>query len=364
AQTDTYIVIGTAANGCIASDTMELIVHPLPIISINVVDSILCAGEQALLWGSGAVTYIWDNNVIDNVPFVPTETDNYVVIGYDQFGCTDTADITVVVNPMPNVLFSSDMNFGGCLPFSPTFTDLTGANGNGPTSASVMWYFGNGASSNQLISVTNIYDSYGCYDVTLVSTTAEACTDSLTLQDFVCVNELVASFTPDPLSQPISNPVFEFTNTSVNATEFQWFFGDGTESDFVSTNHTYDSVGCYQVVLVASAQDGCTDTTVQVVCVKDELIIYVPNSFTPDGDRLNDIFLPILTAGYRPGTYEFAIYNRWGERFFYTEDVDQGWDGTFKGNEVQVGTYTYTIKFKSSMDNNVYTYNGHVNLIR
>jgi gliding motility-associated-like protein len=132
----------------------------------------------------------------------------------------------------------------------------------------------------------------------------------------------------------------------------------------VSTNHTYDSIGCYQVVLVASAQDGCTDTTVQVVCVKDEVIIYVPNTFTPDGDGLNDIFLPILTAGYRPGTYEFAIYNRWGERFFYTEDVDQGWDGTFKGNEVQVGTYTYTIKFKSSMDNNVYTYNGHVNLIR
>jgi gliding motility-associated-like protein len=364
AQTDTYIVIGTAANGCIASDTMELIVHPLPIVSINVVDSILCAGEQALLWGSGAVTYVWDNNVIDNVPFTPNATDTYTMIGYDQFGCTDTASITVVVNPMPNVLFSSDMNFGGCLPFSPTFTDQTGANGNGPTSASVMWYFGNGASSNQLGSVTNIYDSYGCYDVTLVSTTAEACTDSLTLQDFVCVNELVASFTPDPLSQPISNPVFEFTNTSVNATEFQWFFGDGTESDFVSTNHTYDSIGCYQVILVASAQDGCTDTAVQVVCVKDELIIYVPNTFTPDGDGLNDIFLPILTSGYRPGTYEFAIYNRWGERFFYTEDVDQGWDGTFKGNEVQVGTYTYTIKFKSSMDNNVYTFNGHVNLIR
>jgi gliding motility-associated-like protein len=364
AQTDTYIVIGTAANGCIASDTMELIVHPLPIVSINVVDSILCAGEQALLWGSGALTYVWDNNITDNVPFIPTETDIYTMIGYDQFGCTDTASITVVVNPMPNVLFSSDMNFGGCLPFSPTFTDLTGANGNGPTSASVMWYFGNGASSNQLGSETNIYDSYGCFDVTLVSTTAEACTDSLTLQDYVCVNELVASFTPDPLSQPISNPVFEFTNTSVNATEFQWFFGDGTESDFVSTKHTYDSIGCYQVVLVVSAQDGCTDTAVQVVCVKDELLIYVPNTFTPDGDGLNDIFLPVLTAGYRPGTYEFAIYNRWGERFFYTEDVDQGWDGTFKGNEVQVGTYTYTIKFKSSMDNNVYTFNGHVNLIR
>jgi gliding motility-associated-like protein len=364
-QTNTYVVIATdISNGCISSDTMELVVHPLPIVTANTLDSVLCDGEQALLWGEGAMTYVWNNGITDSVWFTPTVSDTYTVIGYDQYGCTDTVDISMVVNPLPQVLFSTDMTYGGCLPFSPTFTDLTGANGNGPTSASVTWYFGNNTSSNQLGSVTNIFDNYGCYDVTLISTTPEGCTDSLTQQNFVCVNEIIASFNPDVTEQLISNPTFEFTNTSVNATSYQWFFGDGTESDFVNTIHTYDSIGYYQVVLVAYAQDGCTDTAVVVVKVNDQLIIYVPNAFTPDGDRLNDVFLPILTAGYQPGTYEFAIYNRWGERFFYTENVDEGWDGTYMGNDVQIGTYTYSIKFKDSMSNKVYTYNGRVSLIR
>jgi gliding motility-associated-like protein len=364
-ETNTYVVIATdILNGCISSDTMELVVHPLPIVTANTLDSVLCDGEQAILWGEGATTYVWNNGITDSVWFTPTVSDIYTVIGYDQYGCTDTVDISMVVNPLPQVLFSTDMTYGGCLPFSPTFTDLTGANGNGPTSDSVTWYFGNNTSSHQLGSVTNMFDEYGCYDVTLVSTTAEGCTDSLTQQNYVCVNEIIASFEPDVTEQLISNPTFEFQNTSVNATSYQWFFGDGTESDFVNTIHTYDSIGYYQVVLVAYAQDGCTDTAVVVVKVNDQLIIYVPNAFTPDGDRLNDVFLPILTAGYKPGTYEFAIYNRWGERIFYTEDENEGWDGTYLGNDVQIGTYTYSIKFKDSMSNKVYTFNGRVSLIR
>ncbi len=132
----------------------------------------------------------------------------------------------------------------------------------------------------------------------------------------------------------------------------------------MSSNHCYDSIGCYQVTLVAYTQDGCTDSIVQVVCVKDQLIIYVPNAFTPDGDGLNEVFLPILTAGYKPGSYELNIYNRWGERIFSTKDENEGWDGTYRGNPSQIGTYTYTIRLKDSMNNKVYTFDGRVSLIR
>jgi gliding motility-associated-like protein len=365
-QTNTYVVIGTdVQNGCIASDTMELVVNPLPVVTISTPDSILCAGETAVLTANGAVNYQWTNGPSTQVySFIPTVTADYEVVGYDINGCTDTADITVIVNPLPIPLFSSDMNFGGCLPFSPTFTDQTGVNGNGPASASVLWDFGNGSTSNQTGSVMNIYDNYGCYDITLTSTTSEGCSATLTQQDYVCVNEIIASFTPDVTEQLISDPCFEFTNNSVNATSFQWFFGDGEESDFVSTNHCFDSIGCYPVTLVAYTQDGCTDSVVQVVCIKDQLIIYVPNAFTPDGDGLNEVFLPILTAGYKPGTYELNIYNRWGERIFSTQEENTGWDGTYLGNQVQIGTYTYTIKLKDSMSNKVYTFDGRISLIR
>jgi PKD repeat protein len=125
------------------------------VISAFASDDFICAGESTLVWGEGADTYVWDFSVIDSVEFVPSMTETYTVVGFDINGCTDTTDIEVIVNPLPDVLFSTDMTFGGCLPFEPTFTDLTA----GPESNSVMWYFGNGATSTQLGSVLNTYDS-------------------------------------------------------------------------------------------------------------------------------------------------------------------------------------------------------------
>ena len=365
-ETNTYVVIGTdIQNGCIASDTMVLVVNPLPIVTISTPDSILCAGETAILTANGALTYQWTNGPSTQVyTFTPNTTADYEVIGYDINGCKDTATITVVVNPLPIPLFSTDMSFGGCLPFCPTLTDLTGANQNGPVSSSVIWEFSNNTISTEMGTTNPCFDDYGCYDVSLTSTTVDGCSATLTQQSYLCVNEIIASFESDVKEKLISDPCFEFTNNSVNATSYQWFFGDGEESDFVSTNHCFDSIGCYPVTLVAYAQDGCTDSVVQLVCVKDQLIIYVPNAFTPDVDVLNEVFLPILTAGYKPGTYQFEIYNRWGERIFSTEDKDEGWDGTYLGNNAQIGTYTYTIRFKDSQTNKVYNYAGRVTLIR
>jgi gliding motility-associated-like protein len=366
-QTNTYVVIGTdIQNGCIASDTMELVVNPLPVVTITTPDAILCAGETAELTANGAFNYQWTDGPATQVyTFAPIETDDYQVVGYDINGCTDTADITVIVNPMPIPLFSTDMFFGGCLPFSPTFTDQTGANNNGPAPASVVWDFGNGASSSQMGSVVNIYDNYGCYDISLTATTAEGCTATLTQQDYVCVNEIIASFEPNTYEQPITNPVFEFANTSQNATSYEWSFGDNTYTNFINTNHTYNEYGVYQVMLVAFAQDGCSDTAYQVITVKDVVIIYIPNTFTPNDDGLNDLFIPQLTAGFdRNDGYEFNIYNRWGEIIFQSTQALEGWDGTFNGSPVQNGTYIWTIRFKDSMSNKIYDYNGHVNVVR
>ena len=365
-ETNEYVVIGTAANGCIESDTVEVVVNPLPVISAFASDDFICAGESTLVWGEGADTYVWDFSVIDSVEFVPSMTETYTVVGFDINGCTDTTDIDVIVNPLPDVLFSTDMTFGGCLPFEPTFTDLTA----GPESNSVMWYFGNGATSTQLGSVLNTYDSYGCYDVTLVSTTAEGCTDSLTQQNFVCVNEVNAEFQPDVYEQSVVNPIFEFTNNSTNATSFEWFFGDGSESDFVNTTHFYNDYGNYVVSLVATAQDGCTDTAYVAITVIDEVLFYVPNSFTPNGDGKNEVFIPVLTAGYdRERGYEFRVYNRWGEQVFFSDVPGEGWDGSYIDptgaiKTVQNGSYIWYVKFKDSMNNEIYDFNGHVNVIK
>jgi gliding motility-associated-like protein len=370
-ESGTYIVIGTSiTTQCRSTDTMNLIVNSLPTVTISSPDTVLCAGETTTLTASGAINYQWTNGpATSDYTLTPISSELYEVVGYDQNNCTDTADINVIVNPMPVPIFSSDINFGGCLPFCPVLTDETA----GPPSASVVWDFGNGITSTQMGTVTMCFDEYGCYDVTLTSTTAEGCTASSTQQDYLCVNEIKADFYTDPFSatQSILNPEFTFENNSQNATSFEWYFGDGiappsaAQSILENPYYTYDDAGFYIVTLVASAQDGCSDTVRKQITVVDELVIHVPNSFTPDGDELNELFIPVLSSGYdRKSGYLFNIYNRWGEIIFTSDQVGDGWDGTFEGAPVPIGTYVWTIQVKDSMSNRISNFNGHVNLIR
>lgn len=361
--TNDYIVTAVSLNGCVERDTVTVIVNPLPIVTAHASDTSLCAGQPLVLWGQGAFTYEWDNNVVDSVSFTATDSLTYTVIGTDVNGCKDTTSITIDVNPIPVVLWTADMQNGGCLPFSPTFTNLST-----PSNGTAVWNFGNGVTfvdSTQQGTVLNIYDNYGCYPVTLTVTSPEGCVNSLTQQDYVCVTQVVADFTPSAFELPIADANFCFTNSSINGATFQWNFGDGNGSDLVHPCNTYDDWGTYTVCLVAIAQDGCSDTACQTIRVRDQVLLYVPNTFTPEGNDMNEIFIPVLTSGFdRTGPYEFKIYNRWGHEIFNTNSYTEGWDGTYQGVKVQLGTYVWTLKFKDSQNNEIYEFNGHVNLIR
>ena len=84
-------------------------------------------------------------------------------------------------------------------------------------------------------------------------------------------------------------------------------------------------------------------------CSEEELLYYVPNSFTPDGDGVNDTFLPTFTSGYDPYDYSLLIFNRWGQIVFESHDATKGWNATMgvDGEIVQDGTYTWKIEFKT-----------------
>ncbi|MNY59697.1 hypothetical protein D3C86_1961710 [compost metagenome] len=101
-----------------------------------------------------------------------------------------------------------------------------------------------------------------------------------------------------------------------------------------------------------------------MIIVKDDHILYVPNTFTPDGDEFNNEFTPIVTAGYDTRNYSFTLYNRWGETLFESQDVNRGWDGTYLGKLVPAGIYTWTIRIKSLDDDRYEVFTGHVNMMR
>jgi len=94
-------------------------------------------------------------------------------------------------------------------------------------------------------------------------------------------------------------------------------------------------------------------------CVEE---IYVPNSFNGDGDGINDQFRPVMMGS--PKTYSLQIFNRWGELIFETNNVDEGWNGSYKSQPVNMDTYVWMIKITCSGSEEKYTLTGHVTVLR
>ena len=159
-------------------------------------------------------------------------------------------------------------------------------------------------------------------------------------------------FTPNPYEISSIDPTVFFSNGSLGADDYHWSFGDGTTSTVTNPNHTYpaDQAGEYEVQLIAYSPAGCTDTARAVITVIEDIIFYVPNTFTPDNDDFNEVFQPIFTSGFDPFDFHLMIFNRWGEVVFESYDASVGWDGTYSVESdriVRDGTYVWKIEFKT-----------------
>ena len=120
----------------------------------------------------------------------------------------------------------------------------------------------------------------------------------------------------------------------------------------------------FDVTLIATSNFGCTDTVRMVIRIKEELIYFIANSFTPNGDEVNQTFQPVFVSGFDPFDYTMNIYNRWGEVVFETHDVDRGWDGTYGGEIVPDGSYLWKIILKLADVDDRQIITGHVNIFK
>lgn len=108
--TSNYLVTGTDINGCVNTDSITVTVNALPNVVANSSDSSICIGNPVVLFGTGADSFIWTNNVLDSVAFYPIDTAMYVVTGVDNNGCINQDSLSVFVNqiPIPVLVFSGD----------------------------------------------------------------------------------------------------------------------------------------------------------------------------------------------------------------------------------------------------------------
>jgi gliding motility-associated-like protein len=169
----------------------------------------------------------------------------------------------------------------------------------------------------------------------------------------------------------ILHPQAHFIADTFATVNWLWNFGDNSSDSLIhNPYHLYaDSVGLYQITLIVTDVNNCKDTTFNQLWVKDEYWLYIPNSFTPDLDGINDKFC-ISYHAIREETFTFNVYNRIGKLIFSTNNInelncDKGWDGKHResGKELPMGTYVYEIYFKD-FEGWKYQDSGFINIIR
>ncbi|MCH2233439.1 MAG: PKD domain-containing protein, partial [Crocinitomicaceae bacterium] len=280
-------------------------------------------------------------------------------------GCVgNPITFNITVNPTPEVIISGDI-LAGCIGHTVNFDNLSA-----PTGTDCTWDFGDGITAASCGSVSHTYDTGGLFDVSLTVTSAEGCTNSSTITDYVSISEYAIAAFSFPYTEEITimDTEIEFTNESINADSYIWNFGDySPESNAVDPIHEFPSEtgSSYVITLIAQNANGCNDTTTKVIVIKDIILYYVPNTFTPDGNDLNQVFKPVISAGIDVYDYHLTIFNRWGEIVFESYDPTIGWDGTYAGQGLVTDeVYVWQLEFGETMSDKTHVDRGTVSILK
>ena len=352
--TSTYVVQGTNLEGCFDLDTLTVIVNPIPLTQLVADDNSICPNTVVQLNASGAATYQWSG--IDLTAFTGASqsitavtSGMYSITGTSVFGCVSSDSLFVTVYQEPSLTATpilSEICAGEMVTFQVAGADF--------------YQWSNGQSSS-----IYTYQPLTSESITIIGTNTFGCADTTQVGVIVHPNPLALL---DALSLNLlsDSPFATFYNNSINAFSSTWYFGDGTTSNdnYSEVIHAYPyEDGIYTIILSVSSDFGCLDSTEISIQISGDPIYYVPNTFTPDGDEHNNVFLPIFTTGFDPASYHLVLYNRWGECVFESFSTNQGWNGYYGGIKVEQGAYSYLIQFFDKKANKIIQLNGHVNVI-
>lgn len=378
-STATYSFYATDPMGC-KSDTSQITVNIFPPILLNssILDTV-CPGEPSSInvTANGGVggPYFYDwfdsqgNSVgsSDVLTITPTSSPSiYYVTVTDNCETPPSYDsVRVYWYQEPVVSFYADA-VDGCYPVTANFINTTDPS----LVSSCDWDFGNGNGSNVCGNVSYIYNQSGVYDVSLAVTSPDGCVVDTTYSSYINVyNYPTANFGSNPNPADVLHPEVQFTDSSSSdVTSYQWYFGEngvlGNSND-PNPSFTFpgDEPNTYPVQLVVSNQYSCIDSITHYLIVNGVFNFYVPNSFTPNGDGINDYFFP-LGEGESMDEYHFYIFNRWGEKIFEATQLDTKWDGKYMNQPVEEGIYVWKIQVINAITEEFYEYTGQVTLIR
>lgn len=365
----TYTCIVTDSVGC--SDTISVTITQPPLLTVSINGPAgVCEGTTAQLnalstGGTGSVTYQWQPgaSTANTITIQPQQTSTYSLVATDANGCTNSTTATVSVWPKPQADFTVAQS-EVCAGAGVVFTSLSTVAAPGVLS-NYGWDFSGGITATGS-SPTVSFSTSGTINATLIVSTTNGCSDTLSLPAVLNILPApIAEFTFNEMNTDGNfNGQVQFNDSSIGAVDWLWTFGDalGSSSNSQNPQVSYLNPGCFPVVLLVTDSLGCTDSTEQEVCLIAETSFYVPNTFIPDGDGINDVFFP-KGVNINEANYQLRIFNRWGSLIFESLSKDIGWDGTYRGIPVQIDTYVWVIQYRDA-NNKSKQRIGHVNVLR
>ncbi|MDO9255069.1 MAG: gliding motility-associated C-terminal domain-containing protein [Bacteroidales bacterium] len=300
-------------------------------------------------------TFIYDLN--ESIP-----AGEYLVSVFGRnLVCGDGKIVTksLIIHNWPKAAFSYDK---ACQGVRITFTDqsipadallnefawsVNSVSGNEPT------FKGNPA--------VMVFDTAGNYPISHIVTDLLGCSDTVSS---------IITIKPKPdcafiiiENTEINNGEIHFDNQTTGASDYSWDFGNNSTSNLPEPVVTYILEGNYTIMLVATSPEGCNDTITKQYYYMPGL--WLPNAFSPDKNGQNDFFRPV-TQRNTLEPYQLLIYDRWGQLVFKSTDPSEGWDGTFKGEPCQAGSYSYLLQYREAKieSSGIVTLRGMVSLIR
>ncbi len=316
-------------------------------------DTTICLGGTATLTASGGPVFLWNTGApTATITVSPTVTTTYIVTVTDVF--SDKDSVTVFVSPLPNVIATSAAS--------------TICRGDSTT------LFASGAQT--YLWTANITDFSLNGQQTLANPVISpklTTTYTLTGTDaYTCVNtaSVVVNVSPQPSPHIVAYPnpvsVFEPTVHFYDATSgnnsYFWLLGDGSSSTQPNFYHTFNDkdTGSYLVNVVVMNAFGCIDTANVWVIVRPDATFYIPNSFTPNYDGINDVF---KVYGMGILEFEISIYDRWGKMIYTSKNMNEGWDGKIENAMAPDGSYAYIIIYKDITGIN-HSKSGVISIVR
>lgn len=375
-------VVATDAGGCESEPAVQMINVHDPLVIESFPDTIICPQGTIDLeiinddGGFGAYTYNWTfqgQSIGNSAEFAhtPSGIGTYCVQLNDACetpSATYCFDLTFEA-PM-NLLVEADTT-QGCVPLDVQLSFL-----NDPSTYmqnSIAWDFGAGtAQFNETILCD--FDTPGNYDVSLFVNSARGCANSLTIPNYITAfAPPIAQYFATPQPTDIENTTLQFNDLSIGGPlTYEWLFSYGNEFTTGSTlqnpliTFPNDKGRTYNVQMTVLDNNGCSDVYIGNVVIGDIFQIFIPNTFTPNGDGINDVFF-VDGADIDPNDFEVIIFNRWGDVVHKSNDPNEVWLGEDHIGSMyyaQDGIYQYVIKVGALSTSERRELSGFVLLLR